>query len=127
VVQQRTLCQTVKLPGLYAGLELPVPNLGVKLREPLTERRQFFRRKLLDLAFDLLPPAHGGLAGVSISALQRRMARWAQTDTRRLKPPGWMIPSFGADRAVAPERRIWTGTGVRPDRQPCDEMAVGPH
>ena len=68
---------------------------------------QLFRRKLLDLAFDLLHPAHGGLAAVSISALQRRIARWAQTDTRRLKPPGWMIPSFGADRAVVPERRMW--------------------
>jgi len=86
---------------------------------------QLFRRKLLDLAFDLLHPARGGLAAVSISALQRRIARWAQTDSERLKPPGWMNPSFSPDRAVVRERRIWTGTGVRPDRQPCDEMAVG--
>lgn len=53
------LRQGVELAGPDVLFELTVPDLGIKVREPGTERRQLFRGESLDLPFDFLDSRQG--------------------------------------------------------------------
>jgi len=55
---ERTFRQRVELPGLDIRFELPVPNRGIEIREPLAEPGELFWGELLDLPFDGFYWAH---------------------------------------------------------------------
>ena len=54
MIPQCAFRHRIELPGRYIGLELSVPDVRVKLREPFPKGSQLFRRKFLDLTFGLL-------------------------------------------------------------------------
>ena len=66
------LGQAVELSGFDVGLELPVPGARVEFSEPLAKGREFRRRELTDLAFNVLHAAHE--ATLSGYALQNAAA-----------------------------------------------------
>jgi hypothetical protein len=48
MIPQCAFRDRIELPGRYIGLELSVPDVRVKLCEPLPKGSQLFRRKFLD-------------------------------------------------------------------------------
>ena len=50
--------QRVKTPTLNVTFELAIPDLRVKLKEPLAKRPEVLRRKRSHLFFDLFNPRH---------------------------------------------------------------------
>lgn len=67
---KRALSQGIELPGLDAGLELPVPGRSVEFREPLAKTGELFWRELLDLPFDGFYGAHRSQYTAASAALQ---------------------------------------------------------
>jgi len=81
----------IKLPRFSVSFDLAVPNLPVKLQEPLSKLRQLLRREFLDLAFNSPDLAHFTYLRVSIPpAHPVRLNRAVQ---RRAVPTSYGFPN----------------------------------
>lgn len=58
VVGHRFVDEAVKFPRCRVGFNLSVPNLGVEVREPLPELREFLGGEALDKKLKLFDGAH---------------------------------------------------------------------
>jgi len=58
MVGHRFVDEAVKFPRCRVRLNLSVPNLGVEVREPLPELREFLGGEALDKKLELFDGAH---------------------------------------------------------------------
>jgi len=58
VVGHRVFDEAVKFPRCRVSFDLTIPNLGVEVREPLPELREFLAREALDEELKFLDGAH---------------------------------------------------------------------
>ena len=60
MVGHRFFDEAVKFPRCRVGFNLAIPNLGVELRKPLSELREFLSGKALDEELEFFDSAHDG-------------------------------------------------------------------
>ncbi len=129
MVAQSSRRQFIELPALNIRLKLPVPDLSIKLGEPLAERPQFFGGELLHLFFEAIQSAHGAvllsytnerergwyskLKSTSMASILRQMT----SATIKL-----FLPLGDAKSLRTAEISNWTGKAVAAPRTEIDEL-----
>src|SRR5581483_5775727 len=58
VICEGTLSQRTQVAVLRIGLNLPIPNFGIELQEPVPQHVQLIATELSDLALDVFNSAH---------------------------------------------------------------------
>jgi len=116
--------QAVELTGLHVGLNLAVPDPGVKLHKPCPELSEVPGREVPDQSHKLLDFAHEGtsvsyhsIAHASVPkglVVQQIPRRWGQRTAVNLRRP---LPS---ERGPQPIEQIIARTGRRPRELSAD-------
>ena len=92
MIVERLLGQAVELSGFDVRLELSIPSARVEFGELLAKGREFRRRELANLAYDVLHAAHEA----TLFHYIRLTSAMITTDPRRGAPLALEVPIWEA-------------------------------